>query len=311
MAKQSTKSSGKGAPPRSRPGRGGVSRTRYKAQRRKQVRGSRTFWVILAVVIVLGVAGVVATVSGGGSSKSSAGDGAAPAPASLVSKVTGVSDTVSNSVVGGSATLPVSVNAPALTADGKPLVLFMGGEYCPYCAAERWAMVLALSRFGTFSGLQTIKSSSQDVYPSTSTFTFKDVKYSSPYITFQPVEVESNQIDASTGNYKTLQTPTAAQEQVIAKYDAPPYVSGNAGSIPFIDFGGKYLVSGQSYSPAVLQGLSWDDIASKLTNANDPVTQGVVGAANALTASICKMTNNQPTNVCSQPAIQTLMGQLK
>jgi hypothetical protein len=274
------------------------------------VRRSSTFWIILVVVIVLGVAAVLATVSSGGSSSKS-GDGAAPAAASLVSKVTGVTDSVSNAVGGGSATLPSAIDAPALTADGKPLVLFMGGEYCPYCAAERWAMVLALSRFGTFTGLQTVKSSSQDVYPSTPTFTFKDVKYSSPYITFQPVEVESNQIDPSTGNYKTLQTLTPAQEQVVAKYDAPPYISSTPGGIPFIDFGGKYLVSGQSYSPAVLQNLSWDGIASKLSNANDPVTQGIVGAANGLTASICKLTNNQPANVCSQPAIQTLMGQLK
>ena len=40
-----------------------------------------------------------------------------------------------------------------LTADGKPLVLYVGAEYCPYCAAERCAMVQALSRFGTFSNL--------------------------------------------------------------------------------------------------------------------------------------------------------------
>ena len=45
-----------------------------------------------------------------------------------------------------------------LTSGGKPEVLYMGAEYCPFCAAERWAMVVALSRFGTFSGLSTVHS---------------------------------------------------------------------------------------------------------------------------------------------------------
>ena len=36
----------------------------------------------------------------------------------------------------------------------------MGAEYCPYCAAQRWAMIVALSRFGTFSGLTTVHSAS-------------------------------------------------------------------------------------------------------------------------------------------------------
>ena len=46
----------------------------------------------------------------------------------------------------------------ALTANGKPEMLYMGAEYCPYCAAERWAMIVALSRFGTFTGLATVHS---------------------------------------------------------------------------------------------------------------------------------------------------------
>ncbi len=38
----------------------------------------------------------------------------------------------------------------------------MGAEYCPFCAAQRWAMVNAFSRFGTFTGLTTTHSSSTD-----------------------------------------------------------------------------------------------------------------------------------------------------
>ena len=58
-------------------------------------------------------------------------------------------------------------SAPPLTSGGKPSVLYIGAEYCPYCATERWAMVAALSRFGTFSGLRGIKSAATDAYPNT------------------------------------------------------------------------------------------------------------------------------------------------
>ena len=58
-------------------------------------------------------------------------------------------------------------------------------EYCPYCAAERWAMVNALARFGTFHNLGATASSSIDVNPSTPTFTFRGAGYSSPFVVFQ------------------------------------------------------------------------------------------------------------------------------
>ena len=63
---------------------------------------------------------------------------------------------------------PVSgsaLNGPS----GKPEIFYYGAEYCPYCAAERWPIIIALSRFGTFSGLTTTTSSSTDVYPNTVT----------------------------------------------------------------------------------------------------------------------------------------------
>lgn len=46
---------------------------------------------------------------------------------------------------------PESIDDPALTAAGKPDLRYIGAEFCPICAAERWAMYVALSKFGTFS----------------------------------------------------------------------------------------------------------------------------------------------------------------
>ena len=44
--------------------------------------------------------------------------------------------------------------AASLTEHGKPEVLFYGIEACPLCAAERWPLIVALSQFGRFTGLQ-------------------------------------------------------------------------------------------------------------------------------------------------------------
>ena len=204
----------------------------------------------------------------------------------------------------------------ALTSGGKPEMVFEGAEYCPYCAAERWAMIVALSRFGTFSGLQTIRSASADgagtaePYPATPTWTFINAHYTSPYLTFTPVEAYTNVPDTSTGFYTTLQKPTAEQTALITKYDAPPYVtSADAGAIPFVDFGNKYEIVGASYNPQVLSGLSWSQIAADLSNPSSPVAKSIDGVANYMTAAICKMTGNQPASACTS-AVQSIEGSL-
>ena len=108
-------------------------------------------------------------------------------------------------------------------SDGKPEVLYMGAEYCPFCAAERWAMVVALSRFGTFSGLSTVhsRSNSDEVFPNTPTWTFESRTYTSKYLTFSTVEMKTN-VPNGSGSYTTLQTPSSAEQALLSKYDAPP-----------------------------------------------------------------------------------------
>src|SRR5260370_2112678 len=44
------------------------------------------------------------------------------------------------------------VSAPLLQGQ-KPILLFIGAQYCPFCAAERWSIVQALARFGAWSTL--------------------------------------------------------------------------------------------------------------------------------------------------------------
>jgi hypothetical protein len=283
------------------------------AERRAEVR-NRILIAAGSVVVVIAVvlAFVLVKVNSNGSSaKSASTAGGGPtgtALASVVKDATTVPASTLNTVGAGTATaFPQSISGgSALTSNGKPEVLYMGAEYCPFCAAERWGMVVALSRFGTFSNLSTTHSSSSDEYPNTATWTFYKSAYTSKYLTFSPVEMETNKLASGGQSYTTLQTPTAAQNALLSKYDAPPYVSSaDEGAIPFVDFGNKYMISGASYSPQVLQGKTWSQIATALKNPDSAIAKAIDGTANYMTAAICQLTGNQPASACT-PAVKAL-----
>ena len=59
----------------------------------------------------------------------------------------------------------VKTSGPPLTIGGKPAIVFVSEESCPFCAAERWSLVVALSHFGTWSHLGFTTSSAADVRP--------------------------------------------------------------------------------------------------------------------------------------------------
>jgi Domain of unknown function (DUF929) len=284
-------------------------RERIAAQRaavQRTQRRNRLLIVGGAIVAVVAIALGFVLTSGNSPSNSSGGGGAGTLPtgsalAQVVTTTTTVPAGTLNTVGAGSATTkPTPISGAALTSGGKPEMLYMGAEYCPYCAAERWAMVVALSRFGTFHGLSATHSAAKngagtaEPYPNTATFTFYGSAYTSSYVTFTPVEMNTNIPDPSTGFYTTLQTPTAAQQALLTKYDA-----ANNGAIPFIDFGNKFLSVGATYDPGVLSGLTWSQIAGDLHNPDSAVAKGALGAANYITAAICSLTGDQPASACT------------
>jgi thiol-disulfide isomerase/thioredoxin len=224
----------------------------------------------------------------------------------VVKAVTTLPASVANAVGLPSAvfSLPKPLSGqPPLAEAGKPVVVYVGAEFCPFCAAERWAAVMALSRFGTFAHLGETHSSTSDVYPGTVTFSFYRSRYTSRYLVFDPTETNTNQ-PAPGGGYTALQPLTGLAQKVFSKYDAPPFVpSSSEGSIPFYDFGNKVLVSGASYSPQVLQGLTAQQVAGDLSDPKSPVAQSIVGTANYLAAAICSITSGQPCSVCTQPYV--------
>ncbi len=222
-----------------------------------------------------------------------------PASNTIVNAVTSVPDSVADSVglPSTSTVAPpmVKTGQPPLTFAGKPGAVWIGAEFCPYCASERWAVVMAFSKFGTFTNLKETTSSPWDSYPSTATFSFYGATYSSSYITLLMSEHESNDT-AGLGTRTSLEPLTPLESNLWAKYDNPE-------GFPFLDVGNKYFVLTPSYDAAVLSGLNQSDIASRLTHPNDPVTQSIVGTSNYITAAICATTGQKPATVCSGTAV--------
>ena len=273
-----------------------------RAERRRQgLLAGGIVVVVLAVVAVF----IVIKVNSGGSSSTTASGGVTGTllPASVDKNVTTVPDSALQAVGTGSVLSynpkPITkISGTTLTSAGKPEMLYIGAEFCPYCAAMRWSMAVALSKFGTLSPLHGIHSSSTDTDPSTPTLTFYKSSYTSKYLTFTPVENE-------TVTHAPLVSTTSAQQAIWVKYSPP-----NELGYPFIDFGNKYLINGPDYDPAVLSGLTWTQVSQQMRDPSSAVAKGVLGAANYITAAICKMTGNAPSNVCSAPSVTAMSGHL-
>jgi hypothetical protein len=282
------------------------AREKIAAQReaaRRQERRNRmliTGGSTLAVLVIV-LAFIVVKVTQGSPSSGSSG-GRTLLPASVASQVTHVPpatlDRVGKGAVPaftqGQPALAAGSGAP-LTSAGKPQMLYIGAEYCPYCAATRWSMAIALSRFGTLTPLHGIHSSATDTDPNTATLTFYKSGYTSRYLDFTPVEVQ-------TVSRAALQNPTSAQNAIWAKYEPDPSTRG----YPFIDFGNKLVLKGPIYDAAVLQGKSWSQIAATLKDPSSAIAQSVDGAANYITGAICQMTNDQPASVCHTAAVSAV-----
>ena len=262
------------------------ARERIAAERaaRKRAEARRRFLAaavavsaVLAIVVALVAVKLTASPAHRTASESSA-------PAALVRQVTTVPAATLAQVGSGqeiTVLQKVERRGPALTINGKPGIVFVSEESCPFCAAERWAVTVALSHFGTWSQLGITKSSATDVYPSTATLSFRAAHYRSADLALSTTELTDN-----VG--RPLQPQTQLDDSLIATYDVPPYVNSvdQSGAVPFLDIGNQYILAGAQYNPQVLAGLSAAQIAGQLSNPSSPVAQAIDGAAKVIIAAI-------------------------
>jgi len=291
-------------------------------------------FVAMAVVVIV----LISVLSGGGKTAAGQPIPSAPIPANVQSAVTGVTNAqftaagLGGGQVTSSGVFAATPGQPLITDSGKPVLVYEGAEYCPYCAAARWPLTIALSRFGTFTGLETVGSSPYDVYASTHTFSYAKAKYTSQYLVFDPVEFESNVCAGAISGgqclagYKPLQSASTRDAHLMSAYDTEKYfpqdasASATAGWIPFMDWGGRFVSSGGAYSPGVINSgnsssgpwhpMTWDQVIATLKLPTTGAGQAILGAANVYTGAICDMTGDQPANVCNTPLIKQVQSEL-
>jgi len=269
-------------------------------------RARHAVWWKLAVGVVFAVLGTLLLVKvvgvGVGQRTVTA---LSPTPAAVLDEVTGIPLATYDEVGVRSPTVPVVAPVPlhdasALfvrdTAGRKlPLVLFVGAEYNAFSAAERWPLVAALSRFGRFTSLYDVESSSIDYAPNTPTFSFYDVDYHSDFLVLRAYEVAADV--RRRGRYLPLM-------HVPARFTAVERHLDPTAVYPFVDVGNVAKVREAGLSPVTFVGLSRNQIAGALADPRNPVSRSIVASANYLTAAICLADGERPGAVCDSAGVR-------
>jgi hypothetical protein len=146
------------------------ARERIAAERAARKRAEARRRLLLAIGAVTAVVAIVATLVTlkltAAPAHLTASESAAPA--AVTRQVTTVPAGVLDQASPGQVATPlrqVPAGGPPLTIDGKPGIVFVSEESCPFCAAERWSLAVALSHFGTWSQLGVTTSAATDVFP--------------------------------------------------------------------------------------------------------------------------------------------------
>ncbi len=266
---------------------------RAEAARKERQRTQLVAAVVAVVVIIIAV--VVGSVIANRPKAVPAATGSDAALAKLVSIPQVTLD---------AAPAPNPNQAPAKLEGGAPLkdgdktkVLYVGAEYCPFCAVERWPLIAALSRFGTFTGVTPTTSSSADAHPDTPTFSFKGATYTSDHVSFQAVETQDREgkaLDPLEGENATL----------FQKFNP-------GGGIPWIDYGGTNATNGATVDANAYDGKTYDQIMAGILDSSSDLGKSVQPAINLITAQICDQTNGQPSNVCTSQGVMSASVLLK
>ncbi len=234
-----------------------------------------------------------------------------------------------NMLINGSIVNTVSAKpnkVPPFIVNGKPSVIYLGSITCIFCGENRWAMALALSRFGNFSNLFEGYSALQDsdvptIYWSPSHYNTSTVDlgsyYTSNYINFiaiedtspitggfvvQPILTMQQEINAS-GNLAYIDAFKFIEQ--INNFQGTPYTiwgTDQIGGADAIDFGNTPPTSSANLP---LVNMSHRQVLQQLATFNDQFSQTEYAAADLYVAMICSALNNTAP-VCSLSAIQKI-----
>ncbi len=185
---------------------------------------------------------------------------------------------------------------PLKRQSGKSLVFFMGAGFCPFCAAERWAIVNALSYFGKWDGLvETASADHDEKYLKIPTVSFAHAKYESDYIEFVGRETADR-------NFEPLQELREKDFEILDTYN-PDQI------IPFLLLDGQFMQVGAGYSPQILEGMNHAKVKAELANPASPVGKAMKTEVDNIAALICKSIGCK-AGACNSENIKTLVGKI-
>ena len=188
----------------------------------------------------------------------------------------------------------VEVSKDVMRRSGKLYVFFMGAEYCPYCAAERWAIVRALQKFGQWDGLkQTISAARDESFLNLPTYDFTKATYNSPHIEFASRETKDRE-------FKPLQKLLKTEEKLVRKFNPDK-------EIPFLLIGGKFMQVGAGFTPKIFIGHTFRQTETELKKIESEIRKTIDDEANIISALLC--VSGLSPELCKETAIAELVAQ--
>lgn len=171
-------------------------------------------------------------------------------------------------------------------------MFFMGAGFCPFCASERWAIVRALSNFGSWQDLVDTASAEHDErYLNIPTVNFANAKYASSNVEFVGCETADR-------NFEPVQELDERDYEILDAFN-PDQI------IPFLLIDGQFMQVGSGYSPQLLEGMDHAKVKAELANPASSIGKTIRGEADNITALICKSIGGKAT-VCDSENIKTL-----
>ncbi|MCL4404732.1 MAG: DUF929 domain-containing protein [Candidatus Marsarchaeota archaeon] len=222
---------------------------------------------------------------------------------------------------------PTAMASKPFIVGGKPSVIYVGAISCVFCGENRWAMALALSRFGNFSNLYEGYSSFGDhdvptIYWSNDNYTTKESVgfgnyYHSNYINFISADYESPIVDGfevQPISYFVSQAPNATYASAMSFMNSTNDFEGTPFSLwgNVIAQGATGIVFGNttpSTATLPLTNETHAQVISQLKNFNDQFAWGEYAAADVYIAYLCPTLNNTPS-VCQLQGIKDLEKQM-
>ena len=189
----------------------------------------------------------------------------------------------------------VEVSKETVRRNGKLLMFFMGAEYCPYCAAERWAIVRSLQKFGQWDGLkQTISAARDQPFLNLPTYDFTKATYNSPHIEFVAREIKDRE-------FKPLEKLLKTEEKLVRKHNPKK-------EIPFLLIGGRFVQVGSGFPPKIFIGHTFRQTETELKKIESEIRKTIDEEANVISALLC--VSGLPPELCKETGTAELVAQV-